>query len=129
MKKTRIIYWIFTILLAALMLCSAIPGMMNTPESVALVVNHLHYPAYFLMLTGIAKLLGVIAILVPGFPRLKEWAYAGFTFDLIAAVYSIIAIGDPPSQWLPLIIGFILIFGSYIFYHKKLKAGLSDDAK
>lgn len=129
MKKTRIIYWIFTILLAVLMLFSAIPGMMNTSESVALVVNHLHYPAYFLMLTGIAKLLGVIAILIPGFPRLKEWAYAGFTFDLAGAVYSIIAIGDPPSQWLPLIIGFILIFGSYIFYHKKFKVGLSDDAK
>ncbi len=129
MKKTRIIYWIFTILLAIFMFCSAIPSMMNTADSVALVVNHLHYPAYFLMLTGIAKLLGVIAILVPGFPRLKEWAYAGFTFDLVAAVYSMIAIGDPPSQWLPLIIGFILIFGSYIFYHKKLKAGLSDNAK
>lgn len=129
MKKTRIIYWIFTILLALLMLVGAIPGMMDTADSVALIVNHLHYPHYFLMLIGIAKVLGVIAILVPGFPRLKEWAYAGFTFDLAGAVYSIIAIGDPPSQWLPLIIGFILIFGSYIFYHKKLKAGLSDDAK
>ncbi len=121
MKKTKIIYWIFTVLLAVLMLFSSIPGIMRSPDAIAMVVTHLKYPEYFLMLSGIAKLLGVIAILIPGFPRIKEWAYAGFTFDLVSAIYSFIAIGDPPSQWLPILIGLVLVFGSYIFYHKQLK--------
>jgi DoxX-like family len=62
-------------------------------------------------------LLGVIAILTPGFPRIKEWAYAGFVIDLTGAMYSTITVGDP---WMFFIIGYILIIGSYVLYHKKL---------
>jgi hypothetical protein len=65
--------------------------------------------------------LGVIAILIPGFRRIKEWAYAGLTFDLIAALYSQIAIGDPPSKIMFMIIFFIILGFSYTYYHKKLK--------
>ncbi|MGE6376411.1 DoxX family protein [Peribacillus muralis] len=61
---------------------------------------------------GIAKLLGIAAILVPGFPRTKESAYAGFTFDLTGAMYASIAVGDPVSSWLFFPIGYILIAGS-----------------
>jgi uncharacterized membrane protein YphA (DoxX/SURF4 family) len=120
MKKTKIIYWIFTGLLGALMLASSIPDIFYFPEAVDLITKHLGYPAYFLLFIGVAKFLGVIAILVPGFPRIKEWAYAGFVFDLTGAVYSSICIGDPPGQWMPIFIGFIIIAGSYIYYHKKL---------
>lgn len=122
MKKTKTLYWIFTGLLAALMLMSSIPDIISTPEAVAMVTNHLGYPAYFIPFIGIAKLLGVIAILIPGFPRIKEWAYAGFVFDLTGAIYSSIAVGDPASQWSPIFIGFIVIFCSYFFYHKRMKA-------
>lgn len=121
MKKTIIYYWIFTGILAALMLLSAVPNMLSSADSVAMICNHLHYPAYFVPFIGTAKLLGVIAILVPGYPRIKEWAYAGFVFDLTSALYSFIAVGDPPAAWMPLGIGFILIACSYIFYHKKQK--------
>lgn len=123
MKKINIGYWIFTLLLAALMGAGAIPDILSTPDAVQMVCGHLHYPAYFLPFIGVAKLLGAIAILVPGFPRLKEWAYAGFTFDITGAVYSSIAVGDPPSAWVfTIILGYGLIFGSYIFYHKRRKA-------
>ncbi len=120
-KKLKIIYWIFTGLLAAIMLFGSIPDVIMHPEAVAIVNTHLGYPTYFLPFLGVAKLLGVAAILVPGFSRLKEWAYAGLAFDLIAAMYSHICVGDPPSQWIFIFIPLILLTGSYIFYHKKLK--------
>ncbi|SEN47860.1 DoxX family protein [Lihuaxuella thermophila] len=121
MKKTKIFYWVFTGPLAAFMLLSSIPDLMSSPDAVA-VFNHLGYPAYLLPFLGVAKLLGVVAILVPGFPRIKEWAYAGFVFDLTGAMYSSISVGDPASGWLIFLIGYILIAGSYVFHHKKLKA-------
>jgi uncharacterized membrane protein YphA (DoxX/SURF4 family) len=118
LKKITIGYWFFTGLLIALMLLGSIPDIMSAPEAVAL-FKHLGYPAYLLPFIGVAKLLGVIAILMPGFPRIKEWAYAGFVIDLTGAMYSIIAVGD---SWVFFIIGYILIAGSYVFYHKKRNA-------
>ena len=118
MKKTKITYWILTGLLAILMTFSSVPDVVPTKEAVDFITGHLGYPEYFIRFIGFAKLLGVIAIIVPGYPRLKEWAYAGFMFDLIAAMYSMAAVGDPVSVWLPLIIGPILIAASYIYYHK-----------
>ncbi|WP_141994141.1 DoxX family protein [Bacillus sp. B4EP4a] len=124
MKKVKIIYWIFTGLLLALMVFGSIPDIMSVPDAVAL-FNHLGYPTYLLPFIGIAKLLGVVAILIPGFPRIKEWAYAGFVFDLTGAMYSSISVGDPANGWLLFIIGYILIAGSYIYHHKILKSATS----
>jgi uncharacterized membrane protein YphA (DoxX/SURF4 family) len=121
MKKTTILYWIFTGLLAALMVASAIPDALSVPEAVTF-FQHLGYPAYLLPFLGVAKLLGAVAILVPGFARLKEWAYAGFVFDLAGAMYSGIAVGDPVGAWLPISIGLLLIALSYRLYHKKVEA-------
>src|SRR6266576_547684 len=90
MKKTKIFFWIITILFSAFMLSSAIPDILNLPEAITF-MNHLGYPNYFVPFIGIAKLLGIIAILIPGFPRIKEWAYAGLAYDLIGAIYSGIA--------------------------------------
>ncbi|NEW05641.1 DoxX family protein [Paenibacillus sp. SYP-B3998] len=120
MKKTIIIYWIFTGLLAALMVLGAIPDIMSVPDAVAL-FNHLGYPAYLLPFIGFAKLLGVIALLIPGYPRIKEWAYAGFVIDLTGAMYSSISVGDPASGWMLFFIGYLLIACSYVYYHRKLK--------
>jgi hypothetical protein len=121
MKKTKVIYWIFTGLLAALMLVSSIPDILMVPDAVEFIVNHLGYPKYFLPFVGVAKFLGVVALLIPGFPRLKEWVYAGFVYDLSGAMYSGLAVGDPVLQVLPILIGFALIAGSYIYHHKRLK--------
>ncbi|HEX5554268.1 MAG TPA: DoxX family protein [Chitinophagaceae bacterium] len=119
MKKVRIIYWLFTGLLVALMLFSGIGGLLNPEQSMALITGHLGYPEYFNALISTVKLFGVVAILVPGFPRLKEWAYAGFTFDLGMAIYSFIAVGDPVTATWFMFLGLMLVFGSYIFYHRK----------
>lgn len=124
MKKITIFYWIFTGLLSVLITIGAIPDIMRIPEAVAMVETHLGYPPYLLPFLGVAKISGIVAILIPGFPRIKEWAYAGLTFDLAGAIYSHISVGDPANVWMPIIVGFVLIFGSYIFYHKKLKTAL-----
>jgi hypothetical protein len=86
-------YWILTGVLAAFMLLASIPDVLRVPEAVAIFM-HLGYPKYLLPLLGIAKALGVLAVVVPGFPRLREWAYAGLTFDLSGALYSHLSIGD-----------------------------------
>lgn len=125
-KKINIIYWIFTGLFAALMLIGSIPDVIMHPAAVEIVNHRLGYPTYFLPFLGAAKILGVAAILMPGFPRVKEWAYAGFVFDLIGAMYSHISVGDPPSQWLIIFLPLILLVGSYVFHHKRLKAKQMD---
>jgi uncharacterized membrane protein YphA (DoxX/SURF4 family) len=122
MKKTNIIYWVFTIIFAGFMLMSGITNMLRVPSAVDLITAHLGYPVYFIVFIGIAKTLGSIAILIPGFPKIKEWAYAGLSFDLIAAAYSLAAVGDPFSKWCFMFLFFVLAAVSYIFYHKKLKA-------
>ena len=120
-KKINIIYWIFTGLLLAAMGLGAIPDLLSMPDALA-VFKQLGYPAYLSPFMGAVKLLGVIAILIPGFPRIKEWVYAGFVFDLTGATYSSLAIGTPVLQVLPMLIGYALIIGSYIYHHKRLKA-------
>ena len=117
-------YWIFTGLLVLLMGAGAIPDVLSVPDAVNL-FQHLGYPTYLLPFLGIAKLLGLAAILIPGFPRVKEWAYAGLTFDLAGAMYSTIAVGDPASGLALFLIGFAIITGSYVCYHKKQKAVVS----
>ena len=119
MKTIKILYWICTVLICALMLFSALSSFKTTPEGTAMAA-HMGYPLYLFKFLAVAKILGVIAILVPGYPRLKEWAYAGLFFDLAGATYSFIAVGDPPANWLPMFIFIALLFGSYICYHKKL---------
>jgi hypothetical protein len=121
MKKTKIMYWIFTALLVVLMGFGSIPDLMYLPDSVAL-FDHLGYPEYLLPFLAVAKLLGVAVILIPGFPRIKEWAYAGLTFDLVGATYSSVAVGDPASNWAFMFIGFAIIAGSYVYYHRKQKS-------
>lgn len=92
-KRNRIIYWIATGLLALGMLQSGIFAVLRTKPWVEL-ITALGYPVYFLTILGVWKILGVIAILVPGFKLLKEWAYAGFFFAMSGALFSHLACGD-----------------------------------
>jgi uncharacterized membrane protein YphA (DoxX/SURF4 family) len=120
-KRINILYWVFTVLFIASMLMIAIPSAMNGPSAYALIVTKMGYPAYFVPFTGYVKILGAIAILIPGFPTIKEWAYAGMLFDLIAVTYSSMALGEPVTAWGWMSIWFILFAASYYFYHKKLR--------
>ena len=122
MKKINILFWVFNGLLAALMLFSAISTFMNPAATKELMSKHLGYPEYFASLLAVAKVLGVIAIVVPGFSRLKEWAYAGFAFDLIWATYSSICVGDPASGWGFMFVFIILFALAYIYHLKKQNA-------
>jgi len=123
MKKINIIFWISTGLLALLMGVGSISNVLKQPEAVAM-FQHLGYPVYLLPFLGVAKILGVITILIPGFPRLKEWAYAGLTYDLAGATYSSICTDGAAPGSLVFLIGFGLIALSYIYHHKKQKAAL-----
>ena len=117
--KARIwIGWPVTGLMAALMLLSAVPDVLRVPGAMT-VFRHLGYPPYLLLFLGTAKILGVAAVLAPGLPRLKEWAFAGLTFDLTGALYSHVSVGDPASVWAPAAIGLVLMAGSYTAYRTR----------
>jgi len=122
MKKTKILYWIFTVLFALIMLSTALPNVMMSPDSVDLIHTKLGFPKYFIVFVGVAKILGVIGILVPGYPRVKEWSYAGLFFDLTAATVSGIAVEGFHVMQLFMAVFFAPGVLSYIWYHK-LKAG------
>lgn len=128
MKKINIIYWVSTVIASGLMLFAAIPNAMLTDETKQFMAGYLHFPDYFTQFIGVAKILGVIAILVPGFPRIKEWAYAGLFFDLVGAVYSQVAVHTPfwgpQGGWALMLLWILPLVVSYIYYHKKLKASL-----
>jgi len=85
-------------------------------------MTHLGYPKYFTPFIGVAKILGVIAILIPAFPRIKEWAYAGLAFDLIGALYSNIANGDANVKMLFMLVWVVPFIVSYVYYHRLQKS-------
>jgi len=109
-KRNKIIYWIATSLLAVGMLQSGIFAVLRTKQWVDLVTN-LGYPVYLLTILGTWKILGVIAILIPRFPLIKEWAYAGFFFAMTGALASHVAMGDSGKAiWGPLFqAGFVIV--------------------
>ena len=123
MNKSKIFYWLFTVLLAALMGLAAVPDILRVPDAQA-IFAHLGYPAYLLPFLGVAKLLAVITILVPGFARLKEWAYAGIVIDLTGALYSHLSVGDLLSTWIFPVIGLVLSTGSYAFFRSRQSLSL-----
>ena len=92
-KRNRIIYWIATLWLCLGMLSTAVVQLLKVKDE-AHMMAQLGYPLYLLTLLGIWKILGVIAVLIPKFGLVKEWAYAGFFFAMSGAVYSHLAIGD-----------------------------------
>ena len=124
MKKTTTLYWIFTGLFAAFMMFTAVPNIISEAESVAF-ITQLGYPAYFVPFIGVAKALGVIAVLIPGFPRVKEWAYAGLFFDLIAAIYSLIAVNGVDPSMVFMLVPFVLGGLSYYFHYKRLNEAVA----
>ena len=118
-RKLAILYWVFTILFALLMLFSAVGGLQPSQGAIKIMHDQMGYPGYFIQFISVAKLLGVIAILVPRFPRLKEWAYAGLFFDLIGAIYSgVAASGKFDPLMLSMLIWIIPGVLSYYYWHR-----------
>lgn len=119
MKTTKIIYWILHIVFALFMVMDAIGGISSSEEGIK-ALTQLGYPVYIMPVIGVLKLLGVIVLLVPGLKTLKEWAYAGFTFNFILAAISWTCVKGPfIFVLLPLIVMIVLLAGYYCW--KKLQ--------
>jgi hypothetical protein len=92
-KRNRIIYWVSTLWLSLGMLSTGIVQLLKVKEETAFITD-MGYPVYFLTILGAWKILGVVAVLVPRFPLVKEWAYAGFFIAMSGAIFSHIASGN-----------------------------------
>ncbi|MEZ0004718.1 hypothetical protein ABH942_000061 [Flavobacterium sp. 28YEA47A] len=117
MKKHRIIFWITTILI--FLFEGVMPALTSQTELAKEGIRHLGYPPYFGMLITVFKVLGALVLIIPAAPkRLKEWAYAGFTFNFLSASVSHAAVDGFDFQAIfPLIVLGILML-SYASYHK-----------
>jgi uncharacterized membrane protein YphA (DoxX/SURF4 family) len=113
-KTNKIIYWIATIWLALGMTSTGIVQLIKMKEEAAMMA-HLGYPLYMLTLLGVWKILGAAAVLIPKFPLVKEWAYAGFFFVMSGAVFSHLAVGDGAMEFFGPVLLLILTFVSWYF--------------
>lgn len=117
MKRNKIIYWIATLWLALGMLSTGAVQLLKMKSGAggADSIAHLGYPPYFLTILGVWKVLGVIAVLTPKFPVIKEWAYAGFFFAMSGAIFSHLAVGNAVSEIFPALLLLILTVLSWYF--------------
>ncbi|MBS9525676.1 DoxX family protein [Litoribacter alkaliphilus] len=97
-KRDKIIYWVATIWLSLGMVSTGIVQLIQMEEEVQK-MNTLGYPSYFLTIIGVWKILGVIAVLIPKFPLVKEWAYAGFFFLMSGAIFTHLAVADEAVEY------------------------------
>lgn len=113
-KSKKIIYWVVTIFLSFGMLAGGIQQLLQIGGYVE-IIEELGYPKYLLSILGVWKILGVIAILIPKFPLLKEWAYAGFFFAMLGAMVSHFAVGQSIADALPSVILLLVTVLSWYF--------------
>lgn len=99
-KRNKIIYWVATLWLSLGMLSTGVVQLLKVEADVDFILR-LGYPAYFLSILGVSKILGVVAVLIPRFPLLKEWAYAGFVFTMVGAIWSHLVTGSPINEIFP----------------------------
>lgn len=120
-KRNKIIYWVSTLWLSLGMVSTGIVQLLRVQSEGAVAppgvygIKLLGYPVYFLTILGVWKLLGVVAILAPKFPLVKEWAYAGFFFIMTGAIFSHIATGNPAVEILPSLLLLTLTVISWYF--------------
>jgi hypothetical protein len=116
-KSRKIIYWIATIWLALGMLSTGVVQLLKMKDGQGGedMIIHLGYPVYLLTILGVWKISGVVAVLVPKFLLLKEWAYAGFFFLMSGAIFSHIASGDAINKIFPALLLLILTVVSWYF--------------
>ncbi len=120
-KRNKIIYWIATLWLSLGMTATGLVQLLKVKAEGAVAppgvdgIVRLGFPVYFLTILGIWKILGVVAVLLPKFPLLKEWAYAGFFFLMSDAVFVHIAVGDSAREFFPSLLLIFLIVVSWYF--------------
>lgn len=114
-RAKKIIYWIATVWLALGMFSTGIVQLFKLQPEAIEQVTHLGYPAYLLTILGVWKILGVVAVLIPKFPLVKEWAYAGFFFAMSGAAISHIVMGDSFGEIFPPVLLLTLTVVSWYF--------------
>jgi len=113
-KRNKIIYWIATAWLSLGMLSTGIVQLLKVKKDTDFIID-MGYPIYFLTILGVWKIAGVVAVLVPKLPLLKEWAYAGFFFSMSGALFSHIATGHPMKEMFPPLLLLVLTIASWYF--------------
>lgn len=113
-KRNKIIYWVSTLWLSLGMVSTGIVQLLKVKDETEFIIN-MGYPSYFLTILGVWKILGVVAVLIPRFPLLKEWAYAGFFFAMSGAVYSHLVLGHSLGETFPPLLLLILTVVSWYF--------------
>lgn len=117
MKTNKIVYWITTSVLGLFMLFSAYAYISN--PALAAGFTHLGFPSYFRIELAVAKVLGVLVLLIPAVPvRFKEWAYAGFGITFISAFIAHTFNQDPAAAAIAPVIALVILVTSYLFYRK-----------
>jgi len=126
-KKNKIIYWVATLWLSLGMISTGAGQLLKMKEGQGALdsIIHLGYPVYILTILGVWKVLGVVAILIPRYPLLKEWAYAGFVFLTTGAAFSHIAAGDSIISVLPALLLLALTAVSWYFRPAERKINFS----
>jgi hypothetical protein len=112
MKAKAMTYWIATVFVVCIMTISGVLAVAHAPSMMA-ALAHLGYPAYFSNLLGVAKLVGICVLLVPGMVKLKEWAYVGFGITILSASYSHLLSGDGVAAALEPLVTFAALVISY----------------
>ena len=117
MKKTRIFYWVFTVLIC--LLDGVMPALTSHTELAKQGISHLGYPDYFRVMLTFFKVAGAFILILPMFKgRIKEWAYAGFTFNFISAAVSHTVVDGFGGQTVFPLAALVILAASYFYYHK-----------
>lgn len=125
-RRNKIIYWVATIFLSIGMTAGGVQQLLQI-GGYNKIVSALGYPLYLLSILGVWKILGVIAILVPKFPLLKEWAYAGFFFAMSGAFVSHLVVGQAFTEAIPSLILLLAIVSSWYFRPADRKVSIKNN--
>lgn len=117
-KTWNVLYWVVAVFFCGSMLMAGISGLLQTEESKAM-MRHLGYPTHFLVVNGIAKVLGALALLQTKFRTIREWAFAGFTINMLGAAAAWVAAGDGLSMVAAPLVALGMVFLFYFLWKKK----------
>lgn len=122
-KTINILYWTVLAIFSLFTLMDAMGGLVQAKEGIK-ALNELGYPIYLLRFFGVLKILGIIALVAPGFPRLKEWTYAGFAFNFIGAFFSWANVGNTTNMIFP-VIALILLLLCYFLWKRRMQLAIA----
>lgn len=127
-RRDKIIYWIATVWLSLGMISTGIVQLIQMDEEVEKMAE-LGYPAYFLTILGTWKILGAVAVLVPKYPLIKEWAYAGFFFLMTGAIFTHLAVGEDAMEYFGPSLLLVLTIVSWYFRPNERKLLIAKKSK